>query len=98
MPRTLLRIKRSERERVAACSTIGPPLPGLIQAGKRVVSPPAQELHLQIKQTLPVIGIAAEAIDAQLQRLGHCPLGHLSAGTDRHGGEFLSVYGEIRPL
>lgn len=43
-------------------------------------------------------GIAAAAMEAQLQRLGHCPLGHLSGGTDRHGGEFLSVYGEIQPL
>ena len=52
----------------------------------------------ELRQAAGHFGIAAEAIDAQLQRLGHCPLGHLSAGTDRHGGEFLSVYGEIRPL
>jgi len=44
------------------------------------------------------LGISPEAIEAQLQRLGSCPLGHLSGGTDRHGDEFLSVYGEIQAL
>jgi len=42
--------------------------------------------------------IAAAVMEVQLQRLGPCPLGHLSGGIDRHGGEFLSVYGEIQPL
>ena len=42
--------------------------------------------------------LATGLIDAPLQRLGPRPLGHLSGGTDRHGEEFLSVYGEIQPL
>lgn len=43
-------------------------------------------------------GIAGAAIDIQIERFGHCALGHLSGGTDRHGQEFLSVYTETRPL
>lgn len=43
-------------------------------------------------------GIAPQLMQAQLQRLGPCPLGHLSGGADRHGAEFLSVYGEIQAL
>jgi hypothetical protein len=42
--------------------------------------------------------LAAGAIEAQLERLGHCPLGHLSSGLDRKGKEFLSVYGETVAL
>ncbi len=43
-------------------------------------------------------GIAAAAMEIELERFGHCALGHLSGGTDRHGQEFLSVYAETRPL
>ena len=48
----------------------------------------------QLRQAGDFFEIAAAGIEAQLQRLGHCPLGHLSSGVDRHGQPFLSVYGE----
>jgi hypothetical protein len=38
--------------------------------------------------------VPAADLARQLQWLGHCPLGHLSSGIDRHGREFLSVYAE----
>lgn len=43
-------------------------------------------------------GILRPPIEMQLERFGHCALGHLSGGIDRHGQEFLSVYAETRPL
>ena len=42
--------------------------------------------------------VAPAPMQAQLERLGARPLGHVSSGLDRHGHPFLSVYGEIRPL
>jgi hypothetical protein len=52
----------------------------------------------ELRQAADRFGIEAGAIEAQLKQLGPCRLGHLSGGTDRHGGEFLSVYGEISAL
>lgn len=52
----------------------------------------------ELRQAADRFGIEAGAIEAQLKQLGTCRLGHLSGGTDRHGGEFLSVYGEISAL
>lgn len=65
----------------------------LYKTGMRVADA-APELRLAAGH----LSIAPEVMETQLQRLGRCPLGHLSGGTDRHGGEFLSVYGEIQPL
>lgn len=52
----------------------------------------------ELRRAAAHFDLAAEVIDTQLQRLGPRPLGHLSGGMDRHGVEFLSVYGEIQPL
>lgn len=49
----------------------------------------------ELRQAARQFDIAADAIEQQLQRLGHSLLGHLSGGTDRYGGEFLSVYAEM---
>jgi hypothetical protein len=65
----------------------------LYKTGLRVL-----EAAPELRQAAAQFGLAEEAMDSQLQRLGHCHLGHLSGGTDRHGGEFLSVYAEIQPL
>ncbi|MES2015487.1 MAG: hypothetical protein V4484_03245 [Pseudomonadota bacterium] len=48
----------------------------------------------QLHQAGDYFGLDAAVIDAQLARLGACPLGHLSSGLDRHGQPFLTVYGE----
>jgi hypothetical protein len=37
-------------------------------------------------------------IEAQLERLGACPLGHISSGPDRKGNQFLSVYAQTVAL
>lgn len=52
----------------------------------------------ELRQAARHFGIPGEELEVQFQRLGHCPLGHLSGGTDRHGREFLSVYGETMRL
>jgi hypothetical protein len=52
----------------------------------------------ELRQAAAQFGIAAQEIDAQLERLGERPLGHISGGSDRKGQEFLSVYAEIQPL
>jgi hypothetical protein len=51
-----------------------------------------------LRQAGEHFGIASGVIEAPLLRLGPCQLGHLSGGTDRHGGEFLSVYAETVAL
>lgn len=48
----------------------------------------------QLYRVAQHLQVAAELMEAQLQRLGPCPLGHLSSGMDRHGQPFLSVYAE----
>lgn len=48
----------------------------------------------ELRQAAHQFEVTSDAIEQQLQQLGHCLLGHLSGGTDRYGGEFLSVYAE----
>jgi hypothetical protein len=48
----------------------------------------------QLRQAGALFELAPALIEEQLQKLGPCPLGHLSSGMDRHGQPFLSVYGE----
>jgi hypothetical protein len=52
----------------------------------------------QLYRAAEHLQVTAELMEAQLQRLGTCPLGHLSSGMDRHGQAFLSVYAETLPL
>lgn len=52
----------------------------------------------QLRQAGAYFHVAGELIEAQLMRLGTCPLGHLSSGPDRKGKEFLAVYGETVAL
>lgn len=52
----------------------------------------------QLRQAGAHLGIDAALLEASIARLGPCPLGHLSSGLDRHGQQFLSVYGEIAAL
>lgn len=48
----------------------------------------------ELRQAARQLDVSIDALEQQLQSLGHCLLGHLSGGTDRYGGEFLSVYVE----
>lgn len=43
-------------------------------------------------------GVAKSEIELPLELFGHCALGHLSGGTDRHGQEFMSIYLETKTL
>lgn len=43
-------------------------------------------------------GVQEERIEPILQGMRDLPLGHIAGGTDRHGGEFLSVYAEVAAL
>ena len=65
----------------------------LYKAGLRV-----DDVAAELRQVARHFGIGEEAIAAQLVRLGPLPLGHVSGGRDRRGGEFLSVYAEVAPL
>jgi hypothetical protein len=44
------------------------------------------------------LGIAQESVSSVLAGMAALPLGHVAAGCDRRGDEFLSVYAEIAPL
>lgn len=44
------------------------------------------------------LGVPAAELERELAVLGPLPLGHISGGRNRRGGEFLSVYAEIAPL
>jgi hypothetical protein len=57
-----------------------------------------KDVDAELRQAAANFGLAEEAMEAQLQRLGSRPLGHISGGLDRRGEEFLSVYAEIQPL
>lgn len=48
----------------------------------------------QLRRAGAYFSIAPELLEAQLERLGARPFGHISSGLDRHGHEFLSVYAE----
>jgi hypothetical protein len=43
-------------------------------------------------------GVAGERFEAVFGEMQQMPLGHIAAGCDRRGGEFLSVYAEVAPL
>lgn len=48
----------------------------------------------QLRSAGAYFDIAQEQLEAQLERLGAHPFGHISSGLDRHGHEFISVYAE----
>lgn len=48
----------------------------------------------QLRRAGAHLSVAPDLLESQLTLLGGRPLGHLSAGIDRHGNAFLSVYGE----
>ena len=48
----------------------------------------------QLRQAGAFFQIPEQSIESDLARLGHCALGHLSSGLDRHGKLFLTVYAE----
>lgn len=52
----------------------------------------------ELRQAAAQFELAPEVIERPLQRLDPCALGHVAGGTDRHGVEFLSIYGEIQEL
>ncbi|QKO22394.1 hypothetical protein [Rhodoferax sp. BAB1] len=45
-----------------------------------------------------VLGVPAPVLEAHLQAHAALPLGHVAAGTDRHGQDFLSIYLGVREL
>lgn len=61
----------------------------LYKAGMQVA-----DVSVALAAAVAALRIPAAALDAQLDVLGTCPLGHLSSGIDRHGQEFISVYAE----
>jgi hypothetical protein len=61
----------------------------LYKAGMQVA-----DASVALAAAAAALRIPAAALDAQLEMLGTCPLGHLSSGIDRHGQEFISVYAE----
>lgn len=48
----------------------------------------------QVRLAARALRIPDHLLERELQRLGPCPLGHLSSGIDRHGRPFLSIYAE----
>jgi hypothetical protein len=56
------------------------------------------DVGAQLRPAAAHFELAAETIEAQLERLGACPLGHISSGPDRKGNQFLSVYAQTVAL
>lgn len=52
----------------------------------------------QLRAAAVHFGVAEERFEAVLAPMQQMPLGHIAAGCDRRGGEFLSVYAEVAPL
>lgn len=57
-----------------------------------------REVAGELREIAARLSIAPSELETQIERLGACPLGHISGGRDRRGQEFLSVYAEIQPL
>lgn len=57
-----------------------------------------REVQAELREAASRFGIAQEDVEGPLRQLAGLPLGHLSGGCDRRGGEFLSVYAEVAPL
>lgn len=52
----------------------------------------------QLRAAAAHFGVAGERFETVLAAMQQMPLGHIAAGCDRRGGEFLSVYAEVAPL
>ena len=59
---------------------------------------PTAALTHELQALADALTLPRAAIRACLRRLGGCPMGHLSAGLDRSGVPFVTVYAEVRAL